>query len=137
MKASELRLGNLVTVDDPRAHPQPEYKGVPLRVAGWSTGAIDLEPTNSSLKSFCLFEEYVDPIPLTEEWLLNKCGAIKAPDEFGGLLLPPESIRILKDENGFYHLTGSPFGQEIRLPFVHKLQNFIYEYTGTELTIKE
>ena len=123
MKASELRLGNYVSYAE---------TGTQFRVAEIALGGLEVHSDEEM--NWIEIEEF-EGIPLTEEWLL-KFGAVNADeiDKFGGFLLPP-GIRILKDENGFYHLTCQPFGREIRLPFVHKLQNFIYEYTGTELTI--
>src|SRR5690606_41374322 len=86
MKASELRCGNLIKID-----------GIVVQVDARTIFDFD---SDGRVK---------EPIPLTEEWLLNKCGAIKWPDKFGGFLLPLKSVRILKDESGFYHLTCSPF----------------------------
>lgn len=89
-----------------------------------------------------------NPIPLTEEWLVN-FGIIKKyyENQF-------EEGGFEKDENGkrFYFWVKGAFNLEIQsngeiwfevyshyihVKFVHQLQNLYFALTGEELTIKE
>lgn len=75
--------------------------------------------------------------PLTEEWLLNMGFEKDANSHWEGSFLSPEfsgsRIRLLKNKDGFVHLTSY---KQIELPCVHSLQNLFYVLSGgTELTI--
>lgn len=79
-----------------------------------------------------------EPIPLTEELLLNNCGFKKADatDSFGGYLSPEIStgsrIRLIKDGDKFYwnknHIT-------VKILYIHELQN-LFRIFKFELSVK-
>ena len=69
----------------------------------------------------------IEPIPLTEEWLLRF--GFKQLDKYTWL---KNGWFVYNRKRGF--VTGSK-KREIKLSFVHKLQNWYY-LTGEELTIK-
>jgi hypothetical protein len=116
MKASELRIGNIIE------HP---HKGARGYVYVTARIISDIESTNNSIG--------YKPILLTEEWL-KKLGFEKYTD---GWYLDkgeyPKQITVsLFDDNGF-HL--SYFKTPIQ--YVHQLQNLYFALTGEELTIKQ
>ncbi len=70
--------------------------------------------------------EYIEPIPLTEEWLL-KFGFVYN-DTWGRYFKGHEELR--KEINGFcYFLNGS----WLFVDYVHKLQNLYFALTNEEL----
>lgn len=133
MKANELRIGNIVTIENKMYWEA--MKGKPLRVIGInlgrldklfpkSTGRISLETFDRKLQ-FSQMDEFIQAIILTEEWLL-KFGAILQP---WGWVLNEILIRWnLKDK--FWIELGN--GKKIELPYVHIFQNF-FALTGEEL----
>jgi hypothetical protein len=110
LTASELRIGNLVL---------GASRGLVTIV---DIGIIDhLEKYKSG---------YV-PIPLTEEWLL-KFGAEVYDFDNG----EPNQYRI---GNRLFVIRDNKivdYGSSVILEYVHRFQNFMYEVTNEELTIK-
>jgi len=119
MKASELRIGNLV-------------KSIGIE---YVVSQID---GNSNIKgveggtSFNL-DKTAQPIPLTEEWLL-KLGAKKLSDNFFeiGYL----KFKIHSHQYGIDFHFGNGGEHYIKPHYVHSLQNLYFALTGEELTIK-
>ena len=82
LNPSELRIGNIVTIDNPRFHPT--LKGAPLVITGINKRVYNGEATydvqlehinqepNTYYDTYSQFMKFVKPIPLTEEILL-KC----------------------------------------------------------------
>ncbi len=78
MNGIELRVGDIVEIDNPNSWPA--LKGVPLKVTGISLKedklfhksncSISLE-SDDRINSYSQFNEFIKPIPLTEEWLLK------------------------------------------------------------------
>ena len=71
-----------------------------------------------------------EPIPLTEEWLLN-FGAKKTDknDSFGGFIVyypNGNGMRIKDNEWNSQHIT-------VNVKYVHQLQNLYFSLTGKEL----
>lgn len=127
MKASDLRLGNIVS-----------YLGNTTIVTGISVGHI------STLSSGVLSENQIIPILLTEEYLLK----------FGFKKLDGVNFHINKGYNaykitdykkdGFALSIGVPsnFGTEfisivLKIKYIHQLQNLYFALTGEELIIKD
>jgi len=141
MNAKELRIGNLVTLDNRFSHPS--IKGVALKVAGTSMfnntdkGSIYLNhlknEDNIVIPAFAQYEEYVKPIPLTEEILL-KCGLVKSDENF--LLGCYELISIRHDSVWDVWVVWLKNGVIAKFKYLHQLQNFYNALTGEELTIK-
>lgn len=130
MKAEELRIGNYV-----------KFGGVEFvtgQIAGvYDTAYIDFEGCESLNKGMEIsslesdFDEYLQPIPLSEDWLL-KFGFVKNDYPYDDYVSPPfglgmNIIKISKDMEFFI----------FKLSYVHQLQNLYFALTGEELTIKE
>ena len=77
MKKNELRIGNLVTVNNLEYHPK--LKGVILRVTSISLNSDDYsvgleyinQKPNTYYEEYSQFVRFIEPIQLTEEWLIN------------------------------------------------------------------
>lgn len=69
-------------------------------------------------------------IELTGE-LLEAAGFIKSDDKYGGWRGP---IRILKDDSGFLWQLSN---KQVRLQFLHQLQNLTLALTESELTLPD
>lgn len=80
----------------------------------------------------------IEPIPLTEEWLV-RFGFEKRPYNNKWIYWYMASnnfiIDIYLDHKGFYVKTN-----EIQVryyEFLHQIQNYVYAITGTELTLND
>ena len=132
MKAKELRLGNWVTIDNKECYR--ELKNIPMYILGikeriyrdFPKSSHSITVQNDIKKhSYSQFNDFIKPIPLTEEWLL----------EFGFYKL--DKYTFVKDGLFVYHrkrgfVTGST-KREIKLQYVHKLQNWYHTFTEKEL----
>ena len=120
IKATELRIGNLITIHD----CLQEVVELPL-------------PVN------CI-EENTKPIPLTEEWLL-KFGFIKSYNSFGDTFHIMNKDNITSDFDVEYWSKGNGkwrnswyIKQTIKpfnIKYVHQLQNLFFALTGKELEL--
>jgi hypothetical protein len=138
MKVEELRIGNLVVVENKEYRPKDS--GIPTRVTEIgrsSKGAvIGVEVNNDDFGQFIHFIHFINPIPLTEEWLL-KFGFIKVEREAGGFKygICIGGVHYLEchdlSDNGF--LCNKCM---ISMDHVHQLQNLYFALTGEELQIK-
>jgi len=117
MKASELRIGNLIK------GKSPEKK-------------VYEEPVELNEYYFLLFLNNmmdVEPIPLTEEWLL-KFGFVSNPYKDRYELIAKINIIIECDKTkGLVDLYCEQFPH---IKYVHSLQNLYFALTGEELTLK-
>jgi len=113
MKASELRIGNLVEyqINDELEEPKNF----------WVENVIDAEDLGYINKS-----QNYRPIQITKEWLL-KFG-FKFHVVYENKIWMNESITLFEKENSEYELS---WGRHIK--YVHELQNIHYAFTGTEL----
>jgi len=122
MKASELRIGNLIA-------------------------DIDGDVFNIKQENLCDFANgfiNVEPIPLTEEWLLKfeyvKFKSNEIYNEWfliiDGVLKYKiiETVNYLKNNSKF---TIPNSDKPIMIQYVHQLQNLYFALTGEELTIKD
>lgn len=121
MKATELRIGNLVL-----------YNTKVAKVTGLNTCMIDIDE---------IFEPLLDdnflPIPLTEEWLL-KFGF----QRYGTYMGNPEYNRgihantIRNYDDRYYFIDNCDSWMNDRpVKYVHELQNLYFALTGEELTV--
>jgi hypothetical protein len=136
MKASELRIGNYATIEN---GVWPTMKGIPLIVNGTrcykdndfpaSTGDVNLNEGE-----YNQFDEFIRPVPLTEEWLLKfgfelqLRGTIKDYLKFNS---DGVSEMLISSINGTEWTT---YGVRYKIQYVHQLQNLYYALTGQELT---
>jgi hypothetical protein len=144
MKATELRLGNLINLGGNMLNTYQTYKPVVVTIPLLKAISEENEERPDAVMSV------YQPIELTEEWLLKfgfekyewceKCAFIK----FHGKHL---MIRYYRDE---WHVTETTVCKDIHghytkghkeiipsslLKYVHQLQNFYFALTGEELTI--
>lgn len=132
VSVTDLRIGNLVIVDNEKYHPK--LKDVVLEITEIYE-SMDLDFKNShgiglkhiNQKPYTYYERYsqlivfIKPIPITEEWLL-KFGFTKPKDSEGYLL------------NGLVFYDGFlSSNQKEKLKYVHQLQNLYHALTGSEL----
>ena len=124
---NQLRLGNYF-------HPCSTKGGIiiPNTDIVWKVGMIDkfgkiavIEPENH--ETLYLTANEAEPIPLTEEWLKDK---FKLEENSVGTYFIKDRLigirqRVITDLQ-----TSKQFH------YVHRFQNFIYEHTEEELTIK-
>jgi hypothetical protein len=141
--ARRLVDGNLVMVNNPEYHPK--LKGVVLRVTYNNLSqdgrrCIGLEHINqipnTYYESYSQRDEYIEPIPLTTEWL-ERFGFknSQTQDKFFTI---GNGIGISTADNKFRLIKGNFVCQIVlvELEFVHQLQNLCYDL-GEELTVKE
>lgn len=121
MKATELRIGNIVLLDD----EEITLTGIKGNTVFWKDGFDMTGLTGAEIK----------PIPLTEEWLL-KFG-FKPIDERG---YSKEIVN--KKDNYEYNFVLSKvddgYDNDVCLytiKYVHQLQNLYFALTGKELII--
>ena len=142
MKANELRIGNLVLINNDLL---VETKDEIYKVSGFnakidllfpdSCGTISLDHTKS-LRTYNQFDEFIEPIPLTEEWLIKFGFELNYKSNF--------SIKYGHIENNmFSYKFNIPedkswleyHGGAIECKHVHQLQNLYFYLTGEELKI--
>lgn len=136
LKASELRIGNLVldpvrnkigSIDEIKRHPSCERDYDYLL-------KVKLE---NALFSPSEYFDYFKPIPLTEEWLVRFGFEKKNSFEFES---PCTVFYIEKSSIGDYEFCKKPqydeFGWLKTIKYVHQLQNLYFALIGEELTIK-
>lgn len=119
MKASELRIGNLVSNMNPR------HNDSILTIE--SIG--DNHEVNMFYRKYLLSE--LEPIPLTEEWLL-KFGFVKHKTTD---IYPTFAKQMFNWNDGILYIIGYGFMNHIK--HVHQLQNIYFALTGEELVVKE
>lgn len=112
MEAKDLRIGNLVKwVDD-------ETQVIPI--------------TATRLINFSVGMEDIEPIPLTEEWLMN----------FGFIIDYDKGCYFKEFNRSCLYIDSEEFiiyiaGDEIcTLEYLHQLQNLFFAITGRELERK-
>lgn len=125
MKANELRIGNLVSAIHPRYH---EKEIVVESISGTDSINVDF-------RSYSLDE--IEPIPLTEDWLLKFGFNKDAPYYLKhplivGLLANEKDVNYCESEDSEDVLQLS----KVELKYVHQLQNLYFALAGKELSIE-
>jgi hypothetical protein len=152
MKASELRIGNWVKINDDYFEDGKEigydlYKTNEFQIMGFNDGSFI-----EGCKVICFYEIPskigglvhggcrdldIDPISLTEEWLL-KFGFEKL-DKTHFVIMQNDSFSspftITLDDNEIFKLDFQGFWYQ--LEFLHQLQNLYFALTNEELKIKD
>jgi len=122
MKAQELIIGNWVNISISSALEQQ---------------VIDVmcDCVNTKYHE-CISYDFVEPIPLTEEWLL-KFGfeaELKNADSKNGRFMVYTKYPITFNTNHGWWLYSMKLN--VQPEYVHQLQNLYYALTGEELCIK-
>lgn len=107
-----------------------------LRIGNWLQHSGSKTPYMVTLERF--WKDYVtadafyylEPIELTED-ILIKCGFKKS--QFLNITFDLNGFIITNNGNGFILSTGI---FNVKVKYLHQLQNLIYSLTGEELTIK-
>jgi len=120
MKATELRIGNLV-------YYMNEHN--PVEISG-----IDRKQIHADGDWDYISEH--KPIPLTEEWL-ERFGFNKLSDIWEFWKNSGWDLRQHKLENNWWLFYNGQDLDCVRIDYVHQLQNLYFALTGEELTIKE
>jgi len=117
MEANELKIGNKVMFSD---------DSTIFEVTGIHEFGLDV--IDEECGTYIEYDQF-EPIPLTEEWLLN-FGAKKMDLGFD-----------LKANNFNFSFNSILLcwlnGIKIEIKYVHQLQNLYFALTGTELTLKD
>ncbi|KKP51564.1 MAG: hypothetical protein UR43_C0019G0007 [candidate division TM6 bacterium GW2011_GWF2_33_332] len=132
MKATELRLGNLIKIGGNTIDTYQTYKStkVTLAILNEIAGENDERP-DAELSVFM-------PIPLTEEWLLKFHlnedieKSTRFPNE---ITIYDRFLFIWKENYKYWYVMTSNHKEFLtKIEFVHEYQNFIFALTGNELT---
>lgn len=138
MKASELRIGNLIRLNREMEWSNPLSEKT-VKIESISTQGINY--SNYPEMGVCwdtLDDKFVG-IPLTEEWLL-KFG-FQYQDETKILFIQVGNLLHIEFEDMDCSITPTTWSGSSILPwmdieYVHQLQNLYYALTGTELELK-
>jgi hypothetical protein len=128
LKASELRLGNLIEFDSGLS-PKETIVINARFFSGLAGGKSNEEVTKLSNKDL---SGYHKPIPLTEEWL-TKCGFDFVSGYYGHSHLPDIYFDKTFEPAALSH-DGQPIYLMVNeMKYVHQLQNLYFALTGEEL----
>lgn len=139
MKAEELRIGNIVTIDNPLAWPS--LKDMPVvvfrvenkkdRMFPESTGSVGCSDLK---KEYNQFDEFLKPIPLTVEWLDNLgFKYFVQRSRFEKRFSKRQVFGIVKNKD---YYAADRYIHISKIEYVHQLQNLYFALTGEELKIK-
>ena len=121
MKASELRIGNLVDLGNRIAKISEIYHT--------ACTVLDLEETQDTIEDY----ERTKPIPLTEEWLLKFGFELDIEDD--GYSKGKYKVSV-SDEGCIFFIYDSYYPIEIcEFKYIHQLQNIYFALTGEELIL--
>lgn len=136
MQKEELRIGNFVILDNPMHRPCES--GKTHKVVGISEKSAHIMRIHDNLMEdyYGQFYEFIKPIPLTEEWLLNF--GFKKHSEFNFFekeIKPNKNFIVdYSMQSKDYFLCDTDIDTSIKC--VHQLQNLYFALTGEELEIK-
>jgi hypothetical protein len=151
MKANEIRLGNIVRLNNPKYHPENTGKNYIIdSIKSDDVSLIDYE----NMPCIILYQylKYIEPIPLTEEWLLRFDFIFIEKSKYGNKYRFPMADWGFTIENSFTEGKWF-FGHEYydaleeslnyqslhfahNVKYVHELQNIMFALTGEELKIQ-
>lgn len=127
IEAKELRIGNFINLT------KDDFKSVKV----WELDAFDIY---ESSETNCVD---IQPIPLTEEWLVKLGGKVLEDDCYYFELTNDEILAVESSDfsYGIYESiddsnSGKGYSTYRLLESVHQLQNLYFELTGKELETK-
>lgn len=152
MTATELRIGNLVKITWSIQPNDDKTEILPLHQFSNDLKLIEVRLHKNGIRAYAYDSVKLEPIPLTEEWLL-KFGFEKIGMEYRKIegnhpdgrnntliqILDYEYIGTGDYSKSFVFLWGQFVNdtpaKDIYIKHVHQLQNLYFALTGTELTI--
>ena len=139
MEAKELRINNFIRLKE-------NGNIFDVKVVGTRCEAIDVYNNGVYTSYFKNIDDYLEPIPLTEEWLL-KFGFVihNKPNGYTEYIKYKEGTKQYlhklftfkesdNDWDGKFAFSGTI---QTKLKHVNQLQNLYFALTGEELTIKK
>lgn len=146
VKANELRIGNLVTINNAESWPKLSGKKMIVVAINYNSD-LKYYPTSThhisifddtTKREYSQYIEFIEPIPLTEEWF-DENGK---KDEEGKFSYVPfnDYLRIYPLINGGIVVCNgihTPISRYEHIKYVHLLQNFVHANTGKELELKK
>ncbi len=136
MQGSELRCGNFVTVNNPVSWA--EIKGIHCVVTGIKEDYRFPESAHSiglqrEYHSYNQLSQFVEPIPLTEEWLFE-FGFEKKENNWKQLCICNDWTYIYWERLAGVELSVNKYSVMLtHIKYVHQLQNLYFALTGEEL----
>jgi len=125
MKASDLRIGNWII----------DYEAEPNKTIYWQVETIEYLNTTLGVrfrnKSSWTCEEFIEPIPLTEEWLLKFGGILDREDD--SYVFKHFAVSVNEKSEAIMFFQDEEIAE---FNYVHQLQNLYFALTGEELTFK-
>lgn len=143
MKIEDLRIGNLVSVNNKQFHPN--LKGAILRVTGLHersrNGVVETSVNlECERETYSQFMEYIKPVALTEQWLLD-LGFNQIIEKQWYLHFHDVCLTLYEDSEQYMVQIhdmeideSSIFLKSIQ--YVHQLQNIFFILSGKEIDIK-
>ena len=148
MEANELRIGNYVRINNSKHHQ--DVKDEVFCVTGIQERLHHDFPNSDysislvldkryAYQSFAQFNEFVAPIPLTEEWLVNFEFELKADQgDMKYYELGRFGVKCVEgDEYYFYLVLEQDYIILNELLHVHDIQNVWHSLTCSDLTLNE
>jgi len=136
MEAKELRIGNVVFVENEKHRPNSKNTDhIVINV-----GLIDCRVKNTLTgEEFGQYYKFIKPIPITEDWLLKFGFELSLNNWYGGkgIHVNGRVIWLMKvdyDKKYRVHLTDTSI---CHVKHVHELQNLYFALTGKELQISD
>lgn len=128
MKAEELRVGNYVNTSERSGWSYQICRQGIIRTI--NNGSCNITPFKCIGPIVTVKYDNIEPIPITEEWLLN-LELKKWNSKNNELTYSNNKLIIHKRKDGYVVSR-----KWITIRFVHQLQNLYFAITGEELTIK-
>jgi len=133
IEANELRFGNLVNEE---VLGDCKVSGI-LKETVWVEAKNIKSNGSHNLRDFHINIEYLQPILLTEEWLL-KFGFVYTDDVDNlnrDYKLQEFEIQLHLDVNDFICCNTIP--NYVQIKYIHTLQNLYFDFTNEELTLNK